>query len=186
MTCLVAGRELMSKKGFICQLRPQSVDPKDYVRRGSPISKWDRRPWSTVFSRGVTTIPLQTTQRRGRGWHQKLTFSAMCGVIVNRGHFATVKHITTWLCNRNRHDILINMSWLWAPTMTYWENTAVLRRTYRWIRSSFRGIDGQYLPTGEARRKVFPFNSEEWWPYSPIRPTQNCCIHITIMSPFDQ
>ena len=54
--------------------------------------------------------------------------------------------------------------------------TAVLRWTYRGIQSSFLGIEGKYLPPGFARRKVLPINSSKWWPYSPIRPPQNCCI----------
>ena len=35
----------------------------------------------------------------------------------------------------------------------YWGNTVVLGRMYRWMRSSFRGIGGQYLLRGEAPKK---------------------------------
>ena len=58
----------------------------------------------------------------------------------------------------------------------YWGNAVVLGRMYRWILSSFRGIDGQYwLISGAKRRRrpVLHFNSSEWWQYSPIYLTQN-------------
>jgi hypothetical protein len=81
--------------------------------------------------------------------------------------------------------------WHQKPTVNaiqlYWGNTLVLGRMYRWILSSFWGIDGQYwLISGAKRRRrpVLHLNSEEWWQYSPIYLTQNYCIHIVIMSTF--
>ena len=59
-------------------------------------------------------------------------------------------------------------------------NAVVLGRMYRSMLSSFWGIEGQYLPTCEARRKVLLPNSEEWWQHWPIYLTQNYRIHIVI------
>ena len=62
----------------------------------------------------------------------------------------------------------------------HWGNAVVLGRMYRSMLSSFWGIEGQYLPTCEARRKVLLPNSEEWWQHWPIYLTQNYRIHIVI------
>ena len=41
----------------------------------------------------------------------------------------------------------------YSNILSYWGNTVVLGRMYRWMRSSFRRIGGQYLLRGEAPKK---------------------------------
>ena len=63
-----------------------------------------------------------------------------------------------------------------------WCNTVVLS-----ILSSFWGIEAQYWLTSGAKRRrrpVLPLNSEAWWQYWPIHPTQNYCILIVSISTF--
>ena len=70
---------------------------------------------------------------------------------------------------------------------TNWWNTVVLGRMYRSILSSCLGIDAQYWLTSGAKRRrrpVLPLNSEAWWQYWPIHPTQNYCILIVSMPTF--
>ena len=69
----------------------------------------------------------------------------------------------------------------------YWWNTVVLGRMYRSILSSCWGIEAQYWLTSGAKRRrrpVLPLNSEAWWQYWPIHPTQNYCILIVSISTF--
>ena len=45
--------------------------------------------------------------------------------------------------------------------LPYWGNMVVLGRMYLWMRSSFRGIGGQYLLRGKCQYCIWNFKSEK-------------------------
>ena len=110
-------------------------------------------------------------------------------VIHNSPLYQTHSHYCLYHHHNSHHQQMkdcYNLK-LWNKWNLHWGNTLVLGRMYRWILSSFWGIDKQYwLISGAKRRRrpVLHLNSEEWWQYSPIYLTQNYCIHIVIMSTF--
>ena len=117
-------------------------------------------------------------------YHRCTTIST---IIVT--HKVVVVRITHFGCGQLWLDlVIINLiSYSLLEKSDYWWNTVVLGRMYRSILSSCWGIEAQYWLTSGAKRRrrpVLPLNSEAWWQYWPIHPTQNYCILIVSISTF--
>ena len=104
-------------------------------------------------------------------------------IVMARNNLCIVSISLSWY-----RPLLFNFFRLWLMAIIKdWWNTVVLGRMYRSILSSCWGIERQYWLTSGAKRRrrpVLPLNSEAWWQYWPIHPTQNYCIVIVSMPTF--